>query len=291
MSAQLIDGKAIAAEVRARVAAGVARLAARSGVVPGLTVILVGEDPASEVYVRTKVTQTAAAGMRGAVLRLPAETTEAELLATVARLNADPAVHGILVQFPLPAHLDVARVVEAIAPEKDVDGFNPLNVGRTAAGLREAIVPCTPLGVLHLIKTVRVDLGGLSALVVGASNVVGRPMARLLLGEHCTVSIAHVRTTDLPERARAADVLVVATGVPGLVRGDWLKPGATVIDVGITRAATPEGKVRLVGDVAFDEAVQVAGALTPVPGGVGPMTVAYLLSNTLDAAERAVSRR
>lgn len=286
MVARLIDGVAVAAEVRAEVAQGVARLIASTGVVPGLAVILVGEDPASQIYVRNKIRQTKSVGMRSTVHALPASTTEADLLALLAHLNNEESVHGILVQFPLPPHISVARVVEAIVPEKDVDGFNPLNVGRTATGVGEPIVPCTPLGVLRLIKTVHSQVAGLSALVVGASNIVGKPMAQLLLHECCTVSIAHIHTTDLPKRCREADILVVATGVPGLVRGEWIKPGATVIDVGITRVQTPDGKARLVGDVVFDEALQVAGAVTPVPGGVGPMTVAYLLTNTLTAAER-----
>jgi methylenetetrahydrofolate dehydrogenase (NADP+)/methenyltetrahydrofolate cyclohydrolase len=289
MAARIIDGAAVAAEVRAEVAQGVARLVASTGVAPGLAVILVGEDPASQIYVRNKIRQTKSVGMRSIVHALPTTTTEANLLALIAELNQDESTHGILVQFPLPPHISVAPVVEAIAPDKDVDGFNPLNVGRTAAGVGEPIIPCTPRGVLRLIKTVHSEVVGLSALVVGASNIVGKPMAQLLLHECCTVSIAHIHTTDLPKRCREADILVVATGVPGLVRGEWIKPGATVIDVGITRVQTPEGKPRLVGDVVFEEALQVAGAVTPVPGGVGPMTVAYLLANTLAAAERTTA--
>jgi methylenetetrahydrofolate dehydrogenase (NADP+)/methenyltetrahydrofolate cyclohydrolase len=218
---------------------------------------------------------------------LGAETTERQLLDLVERLNADPHVHGILVQFPLPPEIDTVKVVSTISAAKDVDGFNPLNVGRTATGMKGALTPCTPLGVMRLIHSVHADIAGLGALVVGASNVVGRPMARLLLQEQCTVSVAHVLTTDLERRCRDADILVVATGVPGLIRGDWIKPGATVIDVGITRITSSSGTERLVGDVAFDEAIHVAGAITPVPGGVGPMTIACLLANTLSAAQAA----
>jgi methylenetetrahydrofolate dehydrogenase (NADP+)/methenyltetrahydrofolate cyclohydrolase len=287
MTARIIDGKAIAAEVRAEVAAGVAAFVADGSPPPGLAVVLVGDDPASHVYVANKVRQTEAVGMTSRRYMLGAETTERQLLDLVERLNADPHVHGILVQFPLPPEIDTVKVVSTISAAKDVDGFNPLNVGRTATGMKGALTPCTPLGVMRLIHSVHADIAGLGALVVGASNVVGRPMARLLLQEQCTVSVAHVLTTDLERRCRDADILVVATGVPGLIRGDWIKPGATVIDVGITRITSSSGTERLVGDVAFDEAIHVAGAITPVPGGVGPMTIACLLANTLSAAQAA----
>ncbi|GJD50537.1 Bifunctional protein FolD protein [Methylobacterium crusticola] len=286
MPAQIIDGTALAATVRQEVAEGVEAFLASGGPRPGLAVVLVGNDPASHVYVANKVRQTEAVGMHSVRHDLAADVSEGELLALVQKLNRDPTVHGILVQFPLPAQIDPAAIVDAIAPEKDVDGFNPLNVGRVASGAANGLVPCTPLGVMRLIRSVRTDLAGLGALVVGASNVVGRPMARLLLQAGCTVSIAHHLTTDLAQRTREADILVVATGVPGLIRGQTIKPGSTVIDVGITRIALPSGKTRLVGDVAFDEAVEVAGAITPVPGGVGPMTIAQLLANTLTAARR-----
>lgn len=288
MAARIIDGKAIAADVRAEVAAGVAAFVADGLPPPGLAVVLVGEDPASHVYVANKVRQTEAIGMSSQQYILDAATTERELLDLVANLNADNRVHGILVQFPLPTHIDTARVVSAINPDKDVDGFNPLNVGRTATGMKGALTPCTPLGVMRLIHSVHDNVAGLGALVVGASNVVGRPMARLLLQEQCTVSVAHVLTTDLERRCREADILVVATGVPRLIRGHFIKPGATVIDVGITRIKSSSGTERLVGDVAFDEAIEVAGAITPVPGGVGPMTIACLLANTLSAARSSI---
>jgi methylenetetrahydrofolate dehydrogenase (NADP+)/methenyltetrahydrofolate cyclohydrolase len=268
----------------------VAALRQRGLPAPGLAVVLVGDDPASHVYVAGKVRQTEAVGMRSQRHLLPAGTTDAQLLALLARLNADEAVDGILVQFPLPAHLDTATAVSAIAPEKDVDGFNPLNVGRVASGIAGALTPCTPLGVMRLLRTVHDDLAGLEAVVVGASNVVGRPMARLLLQEHCTVSIAHVRTVDLARLCRSADILVTATGVPGLIGPDHVKPGATVIDVGITRLPLADGRERLVGDVAFEEVARVAGAITPVPGGVGPMTIACLLANTLIAAQTRQGR-
>ncbi|OYU89271.1 MAG: bifunctional methylenetetrahydrofolate dehydrogenase/methenyltetrahydrofolate cyclohydrolase [Bradyrhizobiaceae bacterium PARB1] len=289
MTARIIDGNAIAAQVRHEVATGVTALLAAGVDRPGLAVVLVGDDPASHVYVANKVRQTEAVGMRSFRHDLPAAVSERDLLDLIARLNADDAVHGILVQFPLPAHIDTRRVVAAIDPDKDVDGFNPLNVGRVASGIMDVLTPCTPLGVMRLIRSVHDDIAGLGALVVGASNVVGRPMARLLLEAQCTVSIAHVRTTDLAARCRQADILVVATGVPGLIRGADIKPGATVIDVGITRTEQPSGKSRLVGDVRFEEAVEVAGAITPVPGGVGPMTIACLLANTLSAARAAAA--
>ncbi|WP_029031493.1 bifunctional methylenetetrahydrofolate dehydrogenase/methenyltetrahydrofolate cyclohydrolase FolD [Salinarimonas rosea] len=285
MTATLIDGKAYAAGLRARVAEDVRGLATR-GVVPGLAVVLVGEDAASQVYVRNKAAQTVEAGMRSFQHRLPASTGQAELLALVATLNADPAVDGILVQLPLPPQIDAQAVIEAIVPEKDVDGFHPVNVGRLATGM-PGLVPCTPLGAAMLISSVRTDIAGLEAVVIGRSNIVGKPMAQLLLQRSATVTIAHSRTRDLAAVCRRADVLVAAVGRPEMVRGDWIKPGAIVVDVGINRVANPEagaGKTRLVGDVAFAEAAAVAGAITPVPGGVGPMTIACLLANTLQAA-------
>ncbi|WP_076866051.1 bifunctional 5,10-methylenetetrahydrofolate dehydrogenase/5,10-methenyltetrahydrofolate cyclohydrolase [Bradyrhizobium mercantei] len=290
MTARIIDGKTLAVAVREEVAAGVAALVSAGAAVPELAVVLLGDDPASHVYVSNKVRQTEAAGMRSRRYLLDADTTERRLLELIEALNRDATVSGILVQFPLPPHIDTARVVTTIRPDKDVDGFNPLNVGRTAAGIEGALVPCTPLGVMRLIKSVHEDIAGLGALVVGASNVVGRPMARLLLQELCTVSIAHIRTTDLERRCSEADILVVATGVPGLIRGHFIRPGATVIDVGITRITSGSGAEKLVGDVAFDEAVKVAGAITPVPGGVGPMTIACLLANTLSAARMKAAR-
>jgi methylenetetrahydrofolate dehydrogenase (NADP+)/methenyltetrahydrofolate cyclohydrolase len=290
--ARIIDGKAAAETLRAKVALDVATLKAAHGVVPGLAVVLVGNDPASEVYVRSKGKQAAAAGMESLDHRLPAETPEADLLALIGRLNDDPRVHGILVQLPLPAHISSAAVIAAIDPAKDVDGFHPINVGRLGTASRgdplDFPVPGTPLGCLILLKAVRADLAGLDALVIGRSSIVGRPMARLLLREDCTVTIAHSRTRDLAGWCRSADIVVAAIGRPHFVRGDWLKPGALVIDVGINRTATPEGKSKLIGDVDYDAARRVAGAITPVPGGVGPMTVACLLANTLQAARRSV---
>ncbi|CAL8978963.1 Bifunctional protein FolD protein [Rhodoplanes serenus] len=283
MSARTIDGKAAAEAVRAAVAAEVARLSSAHGLVPGLAVVLVGDDPASAVYVRGKGKATIAAGMRSFEHRLPAETTQDALLALIARLNADPAVHGILVQLPVPKHIDPLAVILAIDPAKDVDGLHPMNSGRLASGL-PALVPCTPLGCLHLAKSLHGSLAGLDAVVVGRSNLVGKPVAQLLLAENATVTIAHSRTRDLRAVCRRADLLVAAVGKPGMIRGDWIKPGATVIDVGINRVPTADGKGRLVGDVAFDEAVAVAGAITPVPGGVGPTTIAFLLVNTVRAA-------
>uniref|UniRef100_UPI0035B18972 bifunctional methylenetetrahydrofolate dehydrogenase/methenyltetrahydrofolate cyclohydrolase FolD n=1 Tax=Paenirhodobacter enshiensis TaxID=1105367 RepID=UPI0035B18972 len=288
MSARIIDGKAFAAGVRARVAEHVARLK-EQGIVPGLAVVLVGEDPASQVYVRNKGLQTVEAGMNSFEHKLPAETSEADLLALIAQLNADPAVHGILVQLPLPAHLNADLVINAISPAKDVDGFHISNVGLLGTG-QKAMVPCTPLGCLMLLRDTLGSLSGLNAVVVGRSNIVGKPMAQLLLGDSCTVTIAHSRTKDLPEVCRRADIVVAAVGRPQMVKGDWIKPGATVIDVGINRIPAPEkgeGKMRLVGDVDFASAVEVAGAITPVPGGVGPMTIACLLANTLTACCRA----
>jgi methylenetetrahydrofolate dehydrogenase (NADP+)/methenyltetrahydrofolate cyclohydrolase len=281
--ASIIDGRAVAAQVRARVAARVAERVAQGRPAPGLAVVLVGEDPASQVYVRSKARATREAGMVSIEHKLPAATGEAELLAIIAELNRRPDVHGILVQLPLPKHIDSAKVIEAIDPAKDIDGFHPVNVGRLASGAR-ALAPCTPTGCLILARSVRPDLAGLEAVVIGRSNIVGKPMAQLLLGASCTVTIAHSRTRDLPAVARRADLLIAAVGRPEMVRGDWIRPGAIVIDVGINRVAGPDGKDRLVGDVAFDEAKAVAGAITPVPGGVGPMTIACLLENTLAAA-------
>ncbi len=281
--ARLIDGKAIAAKLRADVAAAVARLGREHGVTPGLAVVLVGDDPASEVYVRNKDRETRTAGMNSLEVKVPATTSEAELLAIVEELNLRPDVDGILVQLPLPPHIDSGRVIEAIDPAKDVDGFHPINAGRLASG-QPALVPCTPLGCIILAKSVQADLTGLEAVVVGRSNIVGKPVAQLLLAENCTVTIAHSRSRALPEIARRADLLVAAVGRPEMIRGDWIKPGAIVIDVGINRVPGEAGKNRLVGDVQFEDARKVAGAITPVPGGVGPMTIACLLRNTLAAA-------
>ena len=286
MTARLIDGKAFAGGLRARVAAAVPAFVAATGRAPGLAVVLVGEDPASQVYVRSKGKSTVEAGMASFEHKLPVETGQAELLALVAQLNADPAVDGVLVQLPLPAQIDEAAVIAAIDPDKDVDGFHVVNAGRLAVGA-EGFVPCTPLGCLMLLKDALGDLSGLDAVVVGRSNIVGKPMAQLLLAESCTVTVAHSRTRDLPDVVRRADIVVAAVGRPEMIRGPWLKPGAAVIDVGINRVPGREaGKTRLVGDVAFDEASQVAGHITPVPGGVGPMTIACLLRNTLVAAHR-----
>ncbi|HLI12214.1 MAG TPA: bifunctional methylenetetrahydrofolate dehydrogenase/methenyltetrahydrofolate cyclohydrolase FolD [Alphaproteobacteria bacterium] len=284
--AKIIDGKAFAAGLRSRVAADVARLKAEHKLTPGLAVVLVGEDPASRVYVGSKRKETQAAGMVSIERNLPATTSEAELLAEIRRLNDDRNVHGILVQLPLPAQIREAAVIEALDPRKDVDGFHTRNVGLLWTG-GEGMVPCTPLGCLMLIEDAVDDLAGRRAVVIGRSNIVGKPVAGLLLRKHCTVTIAHSRTRDLPGECRRADILVAAVGKPGMVRGDWVKPGAVVIDVGINRvpAGTP-GKTRLVGDVAYDEAARVAGAITPVPGGVGPMTIACLLRNTVTAACR-----
>jgi methylenetetrahydrofolate dehydrogenase (NADP+) / methenyltetrahydrofolate cyclohydrolase len=289
--ARIIDGKAFAAGLRERVAAEAARLKAEKGLQPGLAVVLVGEDAASQVYVRNKGQQTLEAGMHSVTHRLPEETSQADLLALVARLNADPAIHGILVQFPVPAHISQAAVVAAISPDKDVDGLNVINAGRLASGL-PALTPCTPLGCMMLLRDALGDLTGKRAVVVGRSNLVGKPIAQLLLQADCTVTIAHSRTVDLPAVCREADILVAAVGRSEMIRGDWIKPGAAVIDVGMNRIpsrdpeAAAAGKTRLVGDVAFDEAKSVAGWITPVPGGVGPMTVACLLQNTLTACKR-----
>ena len=283
MTAAIIDGKAIAAELRARVAAEVARVRREHQLVPGLAVVLVGNDPASEVYVRSKHTQTQAAGMASFEHKLPADVTEGELLALIARLNHDPAVHGILVQLPLPKSLHAETIINAIDPAKDVDGLHPSNVGRLAAGMA-ALSPCTPLGCIILTKSVHASLEGMNAIVIGRSNLVGRPLVQLLLNENATVTIAHSRSRDLAQLCARADLVYAAVGKAEMVRGDWIKPGATVIDVGINRLQGEGGKTRLVGDVAFQEALKVAGAITPVPGGVGQMTVACLLVNTLRAA-------
>ena len=285
MTARRIDGRAAAAAIRERVASFVAEFATRAGRPPGLATVLVGEDPASAVYVRMKGKATAEAGMASFAHNLPDTISEAGLLELVGKLNDDERVDGILVQLPLPKQIDAARVIAAIDPAKDVDGFHPLNQGRLFAGL-DGLVACTPLGCLHLLKQELGSLAGLDAVVIGRSNIVGKPMAMLLLGENATVTIAHSKSRDLAGIVRRADIVVAAVGRPEMVRGDWIKPGATVIDVGINRIPTEDGKGRLVGDIAFDEAVEVAGAITPVPGGVGPMTIAMLLRNTLVAAHR-----
>ncbi len=285
MSAQLIDGKAFAATVREKVATQVEKLKEVHGITPGLAVVLVGEDPASEVYVRNKGKQTLECGMTSYEHKLPAETSEEDLLILIEALNADPAVHGILVQLPLPDHLDSDLVINAIDPAKDVDGFHISNVGLLATG-QKAMVPCTPLGCLMMLRDHYGSLSGLNAVVVGRSNIVGKPMAQLLLRDSCTVTIAHSRTKDIAEVCRGADILIAAVGRPEMIPGDWVKPGATVIDVGINRIER-DGKRKLVGDVDFASAVEVAGAITPVPGGVGPMTIACLLANTLTACCRA----
>ncbi len=289
MTATIIDGKAFAARVRGMVAEGVADLKAKHGLTPGLAVVLVGEDPASEVYVRNKGKSTIECGMASIEHRLDASTAEGDLLRLIDSLNKDPKVHGILVQLPLPKHLNADLVINSIDPAKDVDGFHISNVGLLGTG-QKAMVPCTPLGCLMMLRDHHGSLSGLNAVVVGRSNIVGKPMAHLLLGDSCTVTIAHSRTKDLPAVVRGADIVVAAVGRPQMVMGDWIKPGATVIDVGINRIDAPErgeGKTRLVGDVDFDSASDVAGAITPVPGGVGPMTIACLLANTLTACCRA----
>lgn len=285
----IIDGKSYAAKVREKVSQHVARLKSDHEITPGLAVVLVGEDPASQVYVRSKGKQTVEVGMNSYEHKLPADTTQDDLLALIMQLNTDAAVHGILVQLPLPDHLDEDLVINAISPAKDVDGFHISNVGLLATG-QKSMVPCTPLGCLMLLREQLGSLSGLEAVVIGRSNIVGKPMAQLLLGQSCTVTIAHSRTKDLPDVVRRADIVVAAVGRPQMVPGDWIKPGATVIDVGINRIAAPErgeGKTRLVGDVDFDSAMGVAGAMTPVPGGVGPMTIACLLANTVTACSRA----
>lgn len=285
MTARLIDGKAAAASLRATVAAEVAKFRSATGRSPGLAVVLVGEDPASAVYVRSKGKATVEAGMQSIEHKLPADTSEAELLSLVDQLNGDPAVDGILVQLPLPPQIDANKVITRIDPDKDVDGFNPVNAGRLAIGL-PGFVPCTPLGCLKLLRAELGDLAGKHAVVIGRSNIVGKPVAMLLLAEHCTVTIAHSRTRNLPAVVRQADIVVAAVGRPNMVKGDWLKLHATVIDVGINRVEGDDGKSRLVGDVDFASAREIAGAITPVPGGVGPMTIACLIRNTLVSAAR-----
>jgi methylenetetrahydrofolate dehydrogenase (NADP+)/methenyltetrahydrofolate cyclohydrolase len=294
MSATILDGKAFAERIRETVTGHVTRLVQEHGITPGLAVVLVGEDPASQVYVRSKGKQTVATGMNSYEHRLDAATSQADLLALIEQLNADPAVHGILVQLPLPGQIDPDLVINAIDPDKDVDGFHVLNVGRLGTG-QKSMVPCTPLGCLMMLRAHHGSLSGLNAVVIGRSNIVGKPMAQLLLGDSCTVTIAHSRTTDLPKVVRRADIVVAAVGRTEMVEGEWIKPGATVIDVGINRVPAPEKgtnedgsvKTRLAGDVEFTSAVAVAGAITPVPGGVGPMTIACLLANTVTACCRA----
>ena len=289
MSGTVIDGKEFAARVRSEVADHVARLKEVHDITPGLAVVLVGEDPASQVYVRSKGKMTVEVGMKSVEHRLEATTSEADLLAVIEGLNSDPTIHGILVQLPLPDHLDEDLVINSIDPAKDVDGFHISNVGLLGTG-QKSMVPCTPLGCLMMLRDHHGSLSGMNAVVIGRSNIVGKPMAQLLLGDSCTVTIAHSRTKDLPDVVRGADIVVAAVGRPEMVPGDWIKPGATVIDVGINRLDAPErgeGKTRLVGDVDYASAAEVAGAITPVPGGVGPMTIACLLANTLTACCRA----
>ncbi len=283
MTARIIDGKTISADLRGKVTDAVHRLRRDRGIVPGLAVVLVGENPASEVYVRNKSKAVTEAGMQAFDRKLPATTSEAELINLIAALNSDEQVNGILVQLPLPKQIDAHKIIAAIDPAKDVDGFHPVNVGRLASGL-PGLVPCTPMGCVRLAKTVHSSLAGLEAVVIGRSNIVGKPVAQLLLAENATVTIAHSKTKDLEGVCRRADLLVAAIGRPEMVRGDWIKPGATVIDVGINRVPGDGGKSRIVGDVNFAEASKIAGAITPVPGGVGPMTIACLLLNTLRAA-------
>jgi methylenetetrahydrofolate dehydrogenase (NADP+) / methenyltetrahydrofolate cyclohydrolase len=283
MTARIIDGKAIAADLRAAVKDEASRLAATRGIVPGLAVVLLGDDAASKSYVASKSRAVAEVGMRPFDHHLPVSTSEADLLELVRKLNADPAVHGILVQMPLPPAIDAKRVIASIDPDKDVDGFHPLNIGRLMSGL-PSLAPCTPMGCIKLIKTVNESIAGYDALMIGRSQIVGSPLAQLLLKENATVTVAHTHTRDLPAHCRRADLLCVAIGCAEFIRGDWIKPGATVIDVGINRVSGEGGKSRVTGDVNFAEALAVAGAITPVPGGVGPMTIAYLLVNALRAA-------
>jgi len=285
MSAQIIDGKAFAAKVRGQVAEHVTRIKEENGITPGLAVVLVGEDPASQVYVRSKGKQTVEAGMNSYEHKLDEDTSQDDLLKLIADLNADKDVHGILVQLPLPKHLNEDLVINSIAPEKDVDGFHISNVGLLSTG-QKSMVPCTPLGCLMMLRDYHGSLSGMNAVVIGRSNIVGKPMAQLLLGDSCTVTIAHSRTKDLPAVVRGADIVVAAVGRSEMVPGDWIKPGATVIDVGINRIDKPEGGTRLVGDVDYASCAKVAGAITPVPGGVGPMTIACLLANTVTACCR-----
>jgi methylenetetrahydrofolate dehydrogenase (NADP+)/methenyltetrahydrofolate cyclohydrolase len=286
MTAQILDGKKLAETVRGEVREGVDAFRAAHGRVPGLDVVLVGEDPASAVYTRSKEKASNEVGMRGKLHGLPASTPESELIAVVRALNEDPAVDGILVQLPLPKHIDERRVLDLIDHRKDVDGFHPLNAGLLALGRPGALVACTPSGCMRLLALAGANLEGAHAVVVGRSNIVGKPMAQLLLAANATVTVAHSRTRDLPAVCRQADVLVAAVGKKEMIRGDWVKPGAVVIDVGTNRAALPDGKTKLYGDVAFEEAKEVASAISPVPGGVGPMTIAMLLANTLEAAKR-----
>ncbi|MGB0687311.1 MAG: bifunctional methylenetetrahydrofolate dehydrogenase/methenyltetrahydrofolate cyclohydrolase FolD [Paracoccaceae bacterium] len=285
MSAKIIDGKAFAAKIREQVAGHVAALKSEHQITPGLAVVLVGEDPASQVYVRSKGKQTTEVGMNSYEHKLDAATSEADLLALIDQLNADPAVHGILVQLPLPSHLNEDLVINSIAPEKDVDGFHISNVGLLGTG-QKSMVPCTPLGCLMMLRDHHGSLSGLDAVVIGRSNIVGKPMVQLLLNDSCTVTVAHSRTKNLPDVVRRADIVVAAVGRAQMVPGDWIKPGATVIDVGINRIDKPEGGTRLVGDVDYESCAAVAGAITPVPGGVGPMTIACLLANTVTACCR-----
>jgi methylenetetrahydrofolate dehydrogenase (NADP+)/methenyltetrahydrofolate cyclohydrolase len=291
MSARILDGKSLARAVMAEVRDGVQSFVSAHGRAPGLEVVLVGEDPASVVYTRNKEIASSEVGMRGALHRLPASTPEADVVALVHRLNDDPATDGILVQLPLPGHIDALHVLDQIEPAKDVDGFHPLNAGMLILGRPGALVPCTPAGCMRLLAHAGARLEGARATVIGRSNIVGKPMAELLLAAEATVTVAHTRTEDLASVCRNADVLVSATGEAGLVRGSWIKPGAVVIDVGIIRVDAGGGRTKLVGDVAFDEAKEVAGAITPVPGGVGPMTIAMLLANTLQAARRRQGAR
>lgn len=284
-NAKLIDGKAFAAQLRQQIAKRVSDLKTKHHITPGLAVVLVGENPASQVYVRNKAKQTTEVGMNSYETILPADISEATLLAKIDELNRDPKVHGILVQLPLPKHLNETLIINHIAPEKDVDGFHVMNVGRLNTG-QDATIPCTPKGCLMLLKHYVGKLDGLHAVVIGRSNIVGKPMAQLLLKENCTVTIAHSRSKNLSIECRRADIIVSAVGIPHLVKADWVKPGATVIDVGINRITNPDGTHQLVGDIDFDEVVSIAGAITPVPGGVGPMTIACLLENTLEAAEK-----
>jgi methylenetetrahydrofolate dehydrogenase (NADP+) / methenyltetrahydrofolate cyclohydrolase len=283
MTARIIDGKALAAELSQCIADAVRRVTTEHGVEPGLAVVLVGDNPASEIYVRSKTAKTAATNMRSLFYKLPATAAEAELLELIERLNRDPTVHGILVQLPLPPQIDSRKVIEAIAPTKDVDGFHPLTAGLLSTGL-PGIVPCTPLACIMLAKKVHGSLAGLEAVVIGRSNIVGKPLAQLLLIENATVTIVHSKTRDLPSVCRRGDIVFAAVGQPQMVRRDWIKPGTTVIDVGINRVPAEDGKTKIVGDVAFAEVADVAGAITPVPGGVGPMTIACLMLNTLKAA-------
>lgn len=286
MAATVIDGKAFAATVRGKVAVHVARLKADHGITPGLAVVLVGEDPASQVYVRSKGKMTLEVGMKSIEHKLDIETPEADLLALIDQLNNDPEIHGILVQLPLPKHLNEDLVINSISPAKDVDGFHISNVGLLGTG-QKSMVPCTPLGCLMMLRDHHGSLSGMNAVVIGRSNIVGKPMAQLLLNDSCTVTIAHSRTKDLPDVVRGADIVIAAVGRPEMVPGEWIKEGATIIDVGINRIEKPEGGTRLVGDVAYESCAAVAGAITPVPGGVGPMTIACLLANTVTACSRA----